>query len=145
MSARGLVALGTPVTKGPSAPAAVTGGTLFTVSGAVLVTALLGRVTTVIGGTAATITLGTAASATAICTATSIASLAAGVFLVPSSTSGVGGALVANSAPYVPASEFEVTPFIVGGNILQTISASNTGAIQWYLWYIPIDAGAAVS
>lgn len=145
MSAKHLVALGTPVTKGPLTPAAVTGGTLFTVSGAVLVTALFARVTTVIGGNAATLSLGTAVSGTAIATASSIASAPAGTLYILSSASSVGGPLVANSAPFLVPGVFQYQPFIVTGNILYTISASNTGALQFYLWYDPIDAGATVS
>lgn len=145
MTAKALANLGTPVVKGPLTPNSVTNGTLYTVSGAVKVTALLARVTTVIGGNAATLSLGTVVSGTAIATATSIASLAAGTWIIPSSSGGVGGALVANSAPFFNPGLFETTPFFVSGNILQTISASNTGALQWYLWYAPIDAGALVS
>jgi hypothetical protein len=123
---------------------------LYTVSGGnVLVTSLLGVVSTVIGGTAVTLALGThpttgTAETAGIATATAITSAEAGTWVGPQSSSEAAGALVngghAGNVLYLP------TAFIVApGTITWTTSASTTGAISWYLTYVPLDAGALVA
>lgn len=146
MSAKPLSVLGTPVVKGPQALPATTTATLFTVSGAVLVTGLMGLVTTSLGATATNLSLGTANDAgTSIMTATAIASKAAGSWLIPASANGVGGAGVFNTAPFFPSVPAMISPFLVNGNISWTTSATDTGQMKWYLWYVPLDFDATVS
>ena len=146
MSVKNVVVPGIPVVKSAQNLPQTATANLFTVSGAVQVTALLGRVTTALGSTSAALSLGTPVSNSSIATnATSLASKAAGTWLVPQNASGIGGALIATDAPFVPADMTRVNPFIVSGNITWTTGASVTGQIEWYLWYIPIDNGAAVS
>lgn len=123
---------------------------LFTLAGgAVLVTGLLGLVTTVIGAVATTLSLGTtpAGAATSVATATAITNAGVGTVLAPVSAAGqVGGPLSVAGAVYVAAPPFIINPFMVGGgNITWTTSASTTGQIKWYLWYVPLDFDATVS
>lgn len=126
--------------------------TLFTVSGgSVLVTSLLGVVSTAIQNQACTLALGTVpttgtASSTGLATATSIINKEAGTWVAPQASSGAGGALVvgtnAGSTVFLQAPMALVVP---AGTISWTTSASNTGAISWYLTYVPLDTGASVS
>jgi hypothetical protein len=119
---------------------------LFAVSGAVLVTGLFGLVTVALGAVATTLSLGTTVSGTSIATATSVASKAAGTWLVPQNSSGLGGALITTDAPYIPNAWPGDAQFMTAAaNITWTTSASDTGQVRWYLWYIPIDADASVT
>jgi hypothetical protein len=146
MSVRNALAAGISVIKAAQNLPQTATANLFAVSGAVLVTALLGEVTTALGGTATSLSVGTTASNTAIATSTAASSLPAGAWLVPQNASGIGGALITTSAPFVPPELGEVNPFVVSAaNITWTTTANDTGQVKWYLWYIPIDAGASVS
>ena len=124
--------------------------TLYTVSGTVLVQWMAGLVTTACGSTATNLSLGvtpTGGSAlnTAISTATAITSKAVGTWFVPAFTSGAGaaGVVVTGVTPVLPGS---TSQFIVpAGVITWTTSASDTGQMQWYLAYLPVDSGASVS
>lgn len=146
MSAKLTAVLGTSVVKGPLGLPATATTTLFTVSGAVMITGMFGLVTTGLGATVTNLSLGTVNDAgTSIATATAVTSKAAGTWLMPSSTNGVGGALVANTAPFFPNTPAPISPFVVNGNITWTTSATDTGQIKWYLWYMPLDFDATVS
>lgn len=123
---------------------------LFTVSGTVLVTGLLGVVTTACGATVTTLALGTApGGATAsIATATAITSKTVGTVLAPVGASGVAGALLVAGAAFVQSPPTALSPFVIGAgitNITWTTSANDTGQVQWYLWYTPIDSDGSVS
>lgn len=144
------LAYGYEVTKAAQTIPQTATANLFTVSGGnVLVTAIVGEVTTVIGGTATTLSLGLTpttgtANATGLATATAITSKEVGTLATIQPSSGVGGGLVvgANAGQGV----FLPVPVLVPpGTISWTTSASTTGAMKWYLTYIPLDAGAAVS
>lgn len=127
--------------------------TLFTVAGGlVLVTSLIGRVTTVMSGTTGAIALGTAptvgtANTAGIATAGVIGGAEVGTLVGPLSSSGLGGGLVVGSSKQAGASVWLTTPFVVNtGNITITTSvATMTGALSWYLTYVPYDTGASVS
>lgn len=138
---------GTLVTKAAQNLPQTATANLYSVSGgSVLVTGLLGLVTSAVGAVATTLALGCTAGSTAIATATAITSKPVGTFVFPVNSSGIGGALVAAGAAFVSSPPFIVNPFIVGaGNITWTTSASTTGQIQWYLWYVPLDFDASVS
>jgi hypothetical protein len=146
------IALGIQIIKAGQALPQTATANLFTVTGgAVLVTSLLGVVTTVIQGTDPVLSLGTApasgggtAETSGIATTTSIASAEVGTWLTVQSSSGAAGALIngghGGSAVWLSA------PFIVpAGTITWTTTASKTGAIKWYLTYVALDTGAAVS
>lgn len=144
------IAFGTQIIKTPAALPQSATSTLFTVAGgSVLVTSLLGLVKTVIQSTDPVLSLGTApsvgtAETSGIATTVSIASAEAGTWLGVQAASGLGGALVngghaGNSVSVAP-------PFVVSaGTITWTTGASKTGAINWYLTYVPLDTGASVS
>lgn len=130
---------------------ATTTGQLFRVKGGrVWVKALIGQVTTIIQAQACNIKVSSKAldsASAAIGTAVDIASnvdinaLEVGgmVFTEGDGTAAVksnaGGALAgANSGIWTAAQ----------GEIYITTSATNTGAMKWDLWYMPIDPGAYV-
>lgn len=124
--------------------------TLYTVAGGnVLVTGLLGVVSTVIGSSATTLSLGTVpttgtAEAAGIATATAITSAEAGTWVATLASSAKGGALAVGSDG--GKAVFLQTAFAVApGTITWTTSASTTGAMSWYLLYVPLDTGATVS
>lgn len=144
------LSLGYQVTKAATTLPATTTATLFTVSGgAVMITSLLGIVTTVVQNQACTLALGAVptvgtSSTTSIATATSIQAKEVGTWVAPQASSGVGGALVVgtNAASSVFGSWWFVAS---AGTISWTTSATNTGAMKWYLTYIPLDNGASVA
>jgi hypothetical protein len=157
VSAKQLLGLGTLVVKSPQALPGTATATLYTVSGAVLVTGLLGRVTTVLGSTATTLALGTTASSTtSIATATTVTSAAAGSWIIPTVASSIGAALTVKSGPAFFLTTFPTTggiqpytlsaPFFLAADaITWTTSATDTGQVEWYLWYMPLDQSATVS
>jgi hypothetical protein len=114
---------------------------LFTVSGGnVLVTSLIGFVTTVFTGTATTLSMGAGSPGITIHDATILTSAALGSFVTPLVASGVATAGVVGLSTFLPTS-----PLVVGANINYEASAGNTGQIEWYLTYVPLDTGASVS
>jgi hypothetical protein len=127
--------------------------TLFTVStGMVYVTSLIGRVTTAMSGTTGAIALGTAptgstANTAGIATAGVIGGAEIGTLVTPIASSGLAGALVVGSSKQAGAAVWVSTPFIVNvGTITITTSvATMTGALSWYITYLPVDNGAYVS
>ena len=145
------IAFGVQVIKSAQAVPQGATGNLYTVAGGnVLVTSLIGQVSTVIGSTSSNLSLGTAPTVGAldtdgIGTATAFASTAAGVFIVPLVSSGLGGAIAIGSLPGSVA--FLPAPFVcAAGYITWTTSADPVGgAITWYLTYVPLDTGASVS
>jgi hypothetical protein len=127
--------------------------TLFTVSGgAILVTRLLGLVTTAIQSSDPQLTLGMAptvgtAEVNGIATSTSLASAEAGTWVTIGNSSGLPTALVVMaSAAKAGNTVFPTGEFVANtGTITWTTGASKTGAMSWYLTYVPLDDGAAVS
>lgn len=127
--------------------------TLYTVAGgAVLVTGLIGIVTTAIAASDPVLSLGTAptvgtAQTSGIATTTVLTSAEAGTLLTVQPSSGLAGALVVMAtAAKAGAAVFLANPFVVSaGTITWTTGASKTGALKWYLTYVPLDDGASVS
>jgi hypothetical protein len=74
-----------------------------------------------------------------------VTSLVSGSFLVPTQSAGVGGALLLSSAPFLPNDWPGFWPFLIApfAEITWTTTANDTGQIQWELYYIPVDSGAA--
>ncbi len=141
----------TPPNSGSSA-------TLFTVAGGqVLVTSLVGRVTTVLSGTTGAISLGATptvgaagAQVAGIAAATVIGggeagaayAVAATIAGAPTTLANGGASAVAGKSPFLAQAAFVVQAGII---TITTSVATMTGAIDWYLTYVPIDSGAAVS
>jgi hypothetical protein len=157
MSARQTLVPGTLVVKAPQALPATATANLYVASGAVMVTGLLGRVTTATGATATNLSLGTTGSTTtSLATATAIASKAAGSWMFPtiSSAAFAGLQIASGPTPFLLTSPTPgedqlpglIAPFLLGADtITWTTSATDTGAVEWYLWYVPIDTSATVS
>ena len=145
------IALGVQVQKSWTLPASATTVNFFTVAnGAVLVTAIFGLVTTLIGSTATTVAIGTVPTigtpeTAGIATATAVTSLEAGTWLGVQSSAGLAGALV--SGGHAGNTVWASAPLVVpAGSISFTTSANaGGGVIKWYLHYVPLDTGAAVS
>lgn len=148
--------LGTQVLKAAAVLPATATATLFTVSGgAVLVTSLLGLCTTVCSATATTLAIGTVpstgtASTTGLATAVAVTSTEKGTWVGLGATAGaaliVGGANGAGTSAGFGQLAGPASPVAVSaGTISITTSATNTGAFQWYLTYIPLDTGASVA
>lgn len=128
--------------------------TLFTITGGlVAVTSLIGRVTTVMSGTTGAIALGVKPAAgtgteekSGISTAGVIGGAEVGSIITVGNTAGLAAATVVNlfagNAVF-----YEDAKFIVNSGVIEvtTSVATMTGAIDWYLSYIPIDTGASVS
>lgn len=148
--------LGTQVLKpAQTPPNSGTSATLFTVTGGVvLVSLLMGRVSTALSGTTGAIALGSKPTTgtevnNSIATATVVGGAEIGTLLVPidTTTTGLGGALVntalkAGTAAFLSAAFFAVN---TGTIEITTSVATMTGAIDWYLTYVPLDTGASVS
>lgn len=141
----------TPPNSGSSA-------TLFTVAGGqVLVTSLVGRVSTVLSGTTGAISLGatptvgaSGAQVAGIAAATVVGGGEAGTaYAVVATIAGAattlangGASAVAGKSPFLAQSAFVVQAGVI---TVTTSVATMTGAIDWYLTYIPLDNGASVS
>jgi hypothetical protein len=134
-------------------PATAT-ATLFTVAGgAVLVTSLVGRVTTVVQSSDPVLSIGTVptsgtAETSGIATTTVLTSAEVGTLITVGSSAGLPTALVvmATAAKSGNAVFPGVNPFVVNaGTITLTTGATKTGAVDWYLTYVPLDTGASVS
>lgn len=151
MAVKNVAIPGTLLIKASQALPQTATATLFTqsgVSGSILVTGLLGLVTTAIGGTATTVSLGTTGSNASIAAATTITSLTAGNWLIPVSNNTPAVMTVKAAAAYLTLAGAAMSaPFVLAPsqNITWTTSASTTGQIQWYAWYIPIDADSGLS
>ncbi len=138
---------------GQTPPNSGSTATLFTVAGGlVAVTSLIGRVTTVMSGTTGAIALGTAptvgtANTAGIATAGVIGGAEVGTLVSPVSSSGLAGALAVGGSKQAGAAVWLTTPFIVctGTITITTSIATMTGALSWYLTYVPVDNGASVS
>jgi hypothetical protein len=141
------------IKKAQTPPNSGSSATLYTVTGGVvLVTSLIGRVTTVLSGTTGKIALGSKPASgsgteetAGIGTATVVGGAEVGTMFTTLSASGVAGALTGNllagNVPFLPA------PFAVNSGTIEvtTSIATMTGAIDWYLTYVPLDTGAAVA
>lgn len=152
---------GALVTGGAKTLPATTSGDIFSVNtGRVIVTSLTGTVTTIIQAQACTISVGNkptggASAVATLCAASaSVSGLTVGTSLaVPQAKatalilSAADGTLLWNSS-----SGAQGVPVVSGGLVLVpagtiqiTTSATNTGAIQWSVTYIPYDVGATIT
>lgn len=129
--------------------------TLFTVAGGLcMVTSLIGVVSTVVQSTDPVLSLGTAptvgtAQTSGVATTKSLLSAEVGTLITVGATStGLPGVLVvmttaakAGAAVFPSLGEFVVN----SGTITQTATTAVTGAVDWYLTYVPVTTGAAIS
>lgn len=119
--------------------------TIFTVTGRILVKLLLGEITTVFDGTVYTLkvthdpTVGAAIDLSAALTMTSFT---AGDYVTLGAT--VGAALTSNNGSI--GSVVAPAPVLVlaDGILTLTGSATQTGAMKWGLYYVPLDANSNV-
>lgn len=142
--AASLFRLGARVDRATAALPQTAAGTLFTISGGrVMFSLILGEVTTIIQTQANNTKLKlvpTAGSTVDLCAVKDITALEVGGKLVPPGvaatalTQANAGAIIAQTTPIICAI----------GNLQLDCAASNTGAIKWSVWYVPIDDGALV-
>ena len=117
---------------------------LFTISGGrVLITQIVGEVTTVIQTQANNTKIKynpTGAGAdTDLCAVLNISADAVGTYYGITGT--VGDAMIDG----IRMVKGQVAPLVLEeGDIELDCAASNTGAIKWTIWYIPLDNGAAI-
>jgi hypothetical protein len=136
--------LGKRVDRATSALPATTQTPMFTISGGkILLTAIYGVVTTVIQTQACNLNLvsnPTTGTDDALCAVLDISADEAGTIY---SISGlVSDALWGVSAGLGQGLERQL--ILPVGTIDALTSATNTGAIQWSMWYVPLDTGASV-
>ena len=131
---------------------------LFTVVGMCMITLMYGEVTTIIGG-AATIIIEEKAGSIPLCAETTIDTDAEGTLYLLSGhpetilcgggapTIKVAGVLASHNTTvdYVPAH----SPYIINGGadgvtIECTETGNRTGAIEWTLYYLPLEVGAYI-
>lgn len=136
--------IGKQVSRATAALPQTAAGALFNITGGrVLVTTILGQVTTVIQTQANNTKLSSnPATGTTVdlCAVLDISADEVGCLY------GITGipadALVGAGAGYAPAPQ---RPVIVPvGAIELNCAASNTGAVKWDIWYVPLDSGASV-
>lgn len=136
--------LGEQVNRATAALPATTAEALFTVAGGrVAITNIVGEVTTVIQTQAnntkltANPTTGTSVD---LCTVLDITAKEVGALFSVSTF--VTGALVGGTAG---AALLPDAPVVVNvGTIDLDCAATNTGAIKWSIWYLPLDDGASI-
>jgi len=123
--------------------------TLYTVTGgAVLVTFMAGLVTTALGGTVTSLSLGNtptggANASASLATSAVVTSKAVGTWYVPAWAAGVAGAPIQGNVVNANPSTFSA--MVPAGVITWTTTASDTGQMVWYLYFLPLDTGAAIS
>lgn len=138
--------LGTKVDRTAAVLPATATGHLFQVTGGkVVVTSLIGEVTTVCDGTATTVKITstpTTGTAVDLSSTTAVTSKEVGALISLPLT--LGGALIVNNAGagQIPGALGFVVPI---GYIDCITSATNTGAVKWYVTYIPYDDGASIA
>lgn len=127
-------------------PASVAGN-IFTVSGGrCLINLLFGEVTVAVQNQACTLSIGAlptvgTGSATNLATAVSIIAAPIGAHF----GANPGGALIADITTEAGITLAGGYPAVVDtGTITITPSATNTGSVQWDLFYVPIDDGAQI-
>lgn len=123
---------------------------LFTVStGNVLVTSIQGVLTSPATSASASLSLGittsAATSTTSIATATAIGTIPTGCWMTTQVSSGKSGALVLGTTNAI--SVFKPAEFVapVGTITWTTGATAASGAVTWYLTYVPLDNGANVT
>lgn len=121
--------------------------TIFTVTGGrILITSLVGRVTTVIAGTTPALKLiatPTTGTLNDMCTALTISASEVGTqFSLPGATGSALQGVISKSGSVSGPGQQIVAIGTIGMNVS---AADATGAIQWTLTYVPLDAGAAVT
>jgi hypothetical protein len=140
--------LGIKVSRAAAALPATAAGSLFTITGGrVAVMSLYGEVTTVIQTQANATKLQfdpTDAGATQdLCATTDITADAVGTMY---SLTGTPAGVLMDSLNFLSADKVLARPLILKpGAILLNCAATNTGAVKWDLWYVPLDTGAAVA
>lgn len=122
-------------------PATATGTLFNVVGGNVIITSFFGVVTTVMSATATNLKINVLNTATAgnsdICANVLVTSKAVGsVYAIPTF----------GSAATIDNYGVQDNEFLVGAGSIRAITdATNTGAMKWYVNYVPLDNGAYVA
>lgn len=134
-------AFGLTVVRAAAVLPATTTATIFNVTGRVIVTNILGEVTTAMSATATTLALNFLSTPAGtngdIGAAVAVTSLPVGSFYgapTVGSTAVVGPLVVQNNE------------FVLNTGIIRiTTSATNTGAMSWYVNYVPLTDGSSIT
>lgn len=137
--------LGLQVARATATLPATAAGALYTISGGrIALTAIVGKVTTIIQNQANNTKLvsnPTVGTSSDLCAVLNIAADEVGCLY--GITGLASDALVGANAAYAPLPR---NPLVIPqGTIDLDCAATNTGSVAWDLWYVPLDAGAAVA
>lgn len=139
--------LGVAVSRATAALPQTAASAIFTIgTGIVAVTAIFGEVTTVIqtqaNNTKLTFDPTDAGASQDICAVLSITADAVGTMY---SITGTPATAMQDSLNFVSSDKMLAQPLLLKpGSILLDCAASNTGAVKWTLFYVPVEAGATV-
>ena len=140
--------IGIAVDRATAALPATTTADIFSVDGGrVLVTGLIGEITTVIQTQACNLSIvhdpDNGGSNVTLASTLDVSADAVASNYVLNTTA--GGALV-NSAANIAYGAKLAVPFVLDvGDIALTTSATNTGSVQWTVFYVPLDDGATIT
>ena len=119
--------------------------TIFTITGRILVQLLLGEITTVLDGTIYTLKVThdpTVGGAVDLSAALTMTSFTAGDYVTLGAT--VGAALTNNNGSIGSVVAPAPKLVLAAGILTLTGSATQTGAMKWGLYYIPLDSDSTV-
>lgn len=119
---------------------------LFVVSGKCIVTMLVGEVTSVVG-TTTSLQLTTSVGSRVLCASTDIVTeIANTLYMLSGDPDDVLTGTTQNVVGLAIQKTGVQTPFMINDNVInQTVDAAGTGLIEWNLYYIPVEAGAAIT
>jgi hypothetical protein len=121
-------------------PATATGTLFSVVGGQVIITSFFGVVTTVMSGTATNLKINVSNTATAGNT-----DISANVLVTSKAVGTIFAIPTLGSAGTVDNFGVQNNEFLLGAGAIRAITdATNTGAMKWYVNYIPLDNGAYV-
>ena len=120
---------------------------LFTVTGKCLITLMTGEVTSVLA-TSTSMSLRTSTNSIQICISTDVVTDVAGTlyFVSGDPDLGLNGATGGVANADIAFSNGGRTEMLMQDDVIvQVVQAAGTGTIQWDLWYIPLEASAAIA
>lgn len=121
-------------------PATATQSLFNVVNGNVIITSIVGVVTTVMSATATNLKLNASNTATAGNT-----DLCANVLVTSKAVGSIYAIPTLGSAATIDNFGVQNNEFVLGAGAIRAITdATNTGAMKWYVNYIPLDNGAYV-
>ncbi len=121
-------------------PATATGTLFNVVNGNVIITSIFGVVTTVMSATATNLKINALNTAT-----TGNTDLSANVLVTSKAVGTIFAIPTLGSAGTVDNYGLQNNEFLLGAGSIRAITdATNTGAMKWYVNYVPLDNGAYV-